>query len=127
MAAGSFQLRQHAEALAYVEQGLEVAGSGVALELIRIVSLGRLGRIAHAERALDNLELKAQQQYVSPVLLGLDHAYLGRQERALDYLERAHTERDAYLVFLNVSPWFDPLRARPRFQRLLDRLKFPVP
>jgi TolB-like protein/Tfp pilus assembly protein PilF len=127
MAAGSFQLRQHAEALAYVEQGLEVAGSGVALELIRILSLGRLGRIAHAERALDNLELKAQQQYVSPVLLGLDHAYLGRQERALDYLERAHTERDAYLVFLNVSPWFDPLRARPRFQRLLDRLKFPVP
>jgi TolB-like protein/DNA-binding winged helix-turn-helix (wHTH) protein/Tfp pilus assembly protein PilF len=127
MAAGSFQLRQHAAALAHVEQGLVLAGSGVALELIRIFSLGRVGRIADAERALAGLEREAQQQYVSPVLLGLDHAHLGRHERALDYLEQAHAERDAYLVFLNVSPWFDPLRTHPRFQRLRNRLKFPAP
>lgn len=127
MAAGSFQLRKHAEALAHVEQGLERDRSGVALELIRILSLGRLGRIADAERALGDLELKAQQRYVSPVLLALEHAHLGRHERALEYLEQAYAERDAYLVFVNVSPWFDPLRALPRFQRLRDRLKFPVP
>ena len=126
MAAGSFGLRQYAEAVAQVDQGLELAGSGVGLELIRISSLGRLGRNADAERALADLELKARRQYVSPILQGLVHAQLGRHERALDYLEQAHAERDPYVVFLNVSPWFDPLRPYPRFQRLHDRLKFPA-
>jgi TolB-like protein/DNA-binding winged helix-turn-helix (wHTH) protein len=124
-AAGSFHLGRHAAALAHVEKGLEVAGAGVALELIRIFSLERLGRTAEAESALAELEQEGRQHYVSPVLLGLDHAHLGRHERALDYLEQAHAGRDPYLVLLNVSPWFDPLRAHPRFQRLRDRLQFP--
>ena len=127
LAGGSFQLQNPAEALAYAEKGLELAGSGIGLELIRNLSLGRLGRIADAERALAELERKSRQQYVSRVLLGLHHAHLGRHERALDYLEQALADRDPYLVLIKVSPWFDSLRADPRFQRLRDRLKFPAP
>jgi TolB-like protein/DNA-binding winged helix-turn-helix (wHTH) protein/Tfp pilus assembly protein PilF len=125
VAAGAFQLGRHADALAQAEKGLKLAGSNLALELVRVLSLNREGRIADAEKAVADLEHRAEHQYVSPVLLALDHAHLGRESRALDYLDQAYASRDAYLVLLDVSPWFDPLRVLPRFQRLCDHLSFP--
>ena len=125
VAAGAFQLGRHAEALAEAEKGLDLSGSDLALGLIRILSLDRQGRVADAETAVADLEQRAKTQYISPVLLAVDHAHLGEHSRALEYLEQAYAARDAYLVLLDVSPWFDPLRDLPGFQRLCNRLDFP--
>jgi len=54
-------------------------------------------------------------------------AMLGRNELALDELERLFRDHDPYCVFLNVIPAFDPLRQDPRFQALLRQIKLPQP
>jgi hypothetical protein len=38
------------------------------------------------------------------------------------WLERAYAERDWYLRFQKVAPYWDSLRADPRFASLLERL-----
>jgi hypothetical protein len=50
---------------------------------------------------------------------------LGKTEAALDWLEKALTERDGWLVFLNSYPRFEALRDEPRFKDILDRLGLP--
>ncbi|PYR79904.1 MAG: hypothetical protein DMF86_02275 [Acidobacteria bacterium] len=47
---------------------------------------------------------------------------LGRDDEALDWLERSVRERMGMSVFVNVDPNFEPLRGAPRFQALVRRI-----
>jgi tetratricopeptide (TPR) repeat protein len=124
-ALGLCQLGEHSQALALVEKSLTFAGSSTVLKVIRVLALGRGGRTGEADQALTELEQKASHQYVPLVILGMARADLGHHDRSLAHLERAYADRDPYLVLLHTNPWFDPLRADPRFRRLHDRLEFP--
>jgi hypothetical protein len=50
--------------------------------------------------------------------------HLGLDDRAgaLDWLERAWSERSVGISWLKVDPIWDPLRGEPRFRRLLEAL-----
>ena len=50
---------------------------------------------------------------------------LSEFDEAIKYLNRAFEESNGEMVYLMVEPLFDPLRADPRFQELLDRMNFP--
>jgi hypothetical protein len=50
---------------------------------------------------------------------------LGKNELAMDWLEKAYTDRSNGLVFLKVEPELDPLRSNPRFLALQAKLNFP--
>ena len=52
-------------------------------------------------------------------------ANLCTKEGALDFLEKAFREHEAYMPFLNVHPAFDPLRSDSRFKDLIRRMRFP--
>ena len=51
---------------------------------------------------------------------------LGDLDQAIAWLQTAAEERDALLPFLNEWFAFDPLRADPRFQVLLQKMNFPA-
>jgi len=51
---------------------------------------------------------------------------IGCNDEALDWLEKAFEARDPNVPYLSVDPIFDDLRAKPRFQDLIRRLKLPV-
>jgi TolB-like protein/Tfp pilus assembly protein PilF len=53
------------------------------------------------------------------------YAQWGDSARALDWLETAMRNRDPYLAYTKVNPFFDPLRNEPRFQAIERALKFP--
>ena len=60
---------------------------------------------------------------MSPYGIASFYAVVGETERALDWLERAHAERDGTLVWIKVHPRLDGLRGEPRFRDLLARMR----
>jgi TolB-like protein/Tfp pilus assembly protein PilF len=53
------------------------------------------------------------------------YSYGGEKDRALEWLEKAYEERVQDMIYLRVSPTWDPLRDDPRFQDLVRRMNFP--
>lgn len=47
---------------------------------------------------------------------------LGDVDGALDELEKAHEQRNFNLIYVAVDPVYDPIRAHPRFRRLLSNM-----
>ncbi len=80
-----------------------------------------LGRMAEARAALAELEEVSRTTRTAPYLFMRAWMLLD-PERACDYLEQACEERDPRLVHAGVSPIYDPLRGRPRFESVLRRM-----
>ncbi|MBT8462019.1 MAG: tetratricopeptide repeat protein, partial [Gemmatimonadetes bacterium] len=53
------------------------------------------------------------------------HAALGESDEAFAWLRRALQENPLGLMNLNADPSFDPLRTDPRFNSLLERMRYP--
>jgi DNA-binding winged helix-turn-helix (wHTH) protein/tetratricopeptide (TPR) repeat protein len=82
--------------------------------------LGRLGAMPEATALRDRLEARAVRGFVTPYARVLAQLGLGAHDAALVGLEQMVNERHSVLG-LGVSPLMDPLRAEPRFRRLLER------
>ena len=83
----------------------------------------RCGRRAQALAELHRLGAKAKAgRYVSHYALAMIHAGLGDNERVLAELDSAYVERPWTMFTLRVDPFFDDLRADPRFGRLLKKV-----
>jgi len=85
----------------------------------------RSGNKAAAERLLANLSSESKRQYVSPYYFAVVYVGLGKQEEAINWLEKAFADRSNGLVFLKVEPELDDLRSNPRFVALQRKLNFP--
>ncbi|HET6933161.1 MAG TPA: tetratricopeptide repeat protein [Candidatus Acidoferrum sp.] len=83
------------------------------------------GNHAAAHKLLTQLEELARKQYVSPYYVAIVYLGLGKNEEALNWLEKAYADHSNGLVFLKVEPELDPLRKNPRFISLQSRLNFP--
>jgi TolB-like protein/DNA-binding winged helix-turn-helix (wHTH) protein/Tfp pilus assembly protein PilF len=85
----------------------------------------RAGDKIEAEKLLAELVAESTKQYVSPYYLAVVYVGLGRDQQAMDWLEKAFADRSNGLVFLKVEPELDSLRANPRFIALQKKLGFP--
>jgi TolB-like protein len=83
----------------------------------------RAGRMDEARATLEAVQALAQKEFVSPYGIASYYAVTGENTRALDWLEKAYSERDGTLVWLKVHPRLDGLRGEPRFRDLLARLR----
>jgi tetratricopeptide (TPR) repeat protein len=83
----------------------------------------RAGRLEDARATLQAVQALSQKQFVSPYGIASYYAVTGDNDRALDWLEKAYSERDGTLVWLKVHPRLDGLRGEPRFRDLLARLR----
>ncbi|MGD0824817.1 MAG: protein kinase [Terriglobales bacterium] len=97
--------------------GLPRPSSGLA------ILYARAGRLDDARATLEEVQALAQKQFVSPYGIASYYAVIGDNDRALDWLERAYSERDGTLVWLKVHPRLDGLRGEPRFRDLLARMR----
>ena len=59
----------------------------------------------------------------NPKGLVLAYARLGNKDQALDWLERAYTERSEAVLYLKVDPRYDSLRADLHFKKLLQQMR----
>lgn len=113
---------QHHEAIAAAQQSMEAMGKASH-------TLGRLGtayalagQVDEAESVLNEMSEVAARRYISPYHLALIKCALGRIEPALDLLERAVENKDAWILWAAVDPELDRLHGHPRFDGLLRKL-----
>jgi TolB-like protein/Tfp pilus assembly protein PilF len=78
-----------------------------------------------AQKILDHLLDLSKRQYVTPYFLARIYTALGKRDEAVRCLEAGYLERTSSLVFLKVDALLDDLRSDPRFQDLMNRMKFP--
>ena len=91
-----------------------------------VLACTKLGHNREAQDVLERLLRKRRDGYFSAFQIGLCYFGLGDVDRAIDWMKRAHDERDGMCTSLNVHPPFDPLRSDPRFQALLKKMNFPA-
>ena len=77
------------------------------------------GKEEQALHLLEELSEVAKSRYVSPYGAAVVYAALGEEEHAFKWLQTATEEHAAWVLYLNVDPRLDSLRAEPRFKSLL--------
>ena len=82
----------------------------------------KAGRTAEAQTQLEELIKRSETRYVPSYALAALYNGLGENEKALDHLEKAFTDRDSLMVFLKVEPKWDNLRSEPRFVELMKKM-----
>jgi TolB-like protein/DNA-binding winged helix-turn-helix (wHTH) protein/Tfp pilus assembly protein PilF len=85
---------------------------------------GRWGHKSDASAALRRMNELTNEEYVTPYGIALIFAGLNDKEHAIHWLQNAYEDRSHWLVWLNLDPRFDNVRSDPRFQELLQRMKF---
>jgi TolB-like protein/class 3 adenylate cyclase len=116
---------KYEQALTYFKKASDLSqGQGFATTDI-ITTLAMLGQMEEAKRLFSDLQKGVSSNAVFAFEIAIIFHYLGETDKAFQWLDRAYENREFWLVSLKVSPYWDPLRSDPRFQKLLDRMNFP--
>jgi TolB-like protein/tRNA A-37 threonylcarbamoyl transferase component Bud32/Tfp pilus assembly protein PilF len=97
--------REAEEALA---RGYEEAGYSGALSSVAEMMIGR-----------------SRTTFVTPWQIATLYTRAGKNDKALEWLEKAYKAHDANMPYISVDPIFDGLRDNPRFKDLLRRMNLP--
>jgi len=114
-----------------VEEAIgEFKKAGRGGEVLGLAGLGyayaRAGQQDRAQGVLKQLEKLAGRNYVSAYEIAKVHAGLGQKDRAIEWLERACSERAMGVVAVKMDPVFDSLHPDLRFQALWRRIGLPA-
>ena len=85
-------------------------------------ALAQSGETLEAKQILNDLVRTSHEGYVSPVHLAIVSAGLGDKETALNWLEKAHDERNASLSGIGMELQLQSLSGDPRFRKLLQQV-----
>ncbi len=113
-------------AIAELKKAVELSHGAPLMVSALAHAYARSGNRTEAERLLAELVAKSRTQYVSPYYLAIVCVGLGRNDQAIDWLEKAFADRSNGLVFLKMEPELDELRSNPRFITLQQKLGFPI-
>jgi TolB-like protein/Flp pilus assembly protein TadD len=110
----------HEQAIAELERVANGPGSRAIFKATLGFIYGQSGREAEARTILDALiGWRSSEHYVSPFHIALVYVGLGETDKAMEWLEKAKTERDPFLIYIKTDPNFDSLRGDSRFTDLL--------
>ena len=74
---------------------------------------------------LEEAKQKTTLMYVPLYRIAATYLAMGDRKQALEWLEKAATEDPGWLVWIKVDPSHGPTRFDPRFQKLVEEMKFP--
>ena len=114
----------HDEAIKQFEKAIAIGGRTSGVLALLAHAYATSGRQAEAQKILAELNEVSKQAYVSSYDLAILYVGLGDKDRALEQLNKSYEDRAGFIIYLNVEPLFDPLRADPRFSELVRKMKF---
>jgi adenylate cyclase len=116
---------EYEKALTYFKKAADAQhGKGFATTDI-ITTLAILGQLEEANRLFLILKEGISSKTVFAFEIAIIYSYLGNVDMAFEWLDRAYANKEFWMVSLKVSPYWEPLRSDPRFQKLLDKMNFP--
>jgi TolB-like protein/Tfp pilus assembly protein PilF len=113
---------QPADAIPVLEKAVSVSNGSPAAIGVLIRAYAHAGRRGEALRLLTELEKRKKAGYVPAGAFVNAYLGLGETDQAFVWLEQAYKEQSNILQFLKVHPYFDPIRADPRFVDLVRRV-----
>ncbi len=110
------------EAIAEYRQAEASLGETPAMVMAIGYADAKAGNRSSARKALEKLHEQSKSRYVPALYSAALYTGLADSKEGIAMLEKAYTEHSDYLIFLNVDPMADSLRAIPRFQELLRQI-----
>jgi tetratricopeptide (TPR) repeat protein len=80
------------------------------------------GNKKEAHELLDGLNDNSRPKHIIAYQIALIYCGLGERDYAFDWLEKAYEQHGPQLVWLKVTPEFEPLHSDPRWDNLLIRM-----
>lgn len=115
----------YAEAISELETGVRLSGeSTLALSMLGH-GLAAAGRKDEALEILAKLKERAKTEYVPSYWIAVIYNGLKDRDQVVAWMKKAFDERSSWLVWSNVEPRFDWLRADKDFGTLMKAMKFP--
>lgn len=113
---------QPRDAIPVLEKAISLSNGSPAATGVLIRAYSHAGRRGDADRLLAELKKRKKAGYVPAGAFVNAYLGLGENDLAFDWLEQAYKEQSNILQFVKVHPYFDPLRADPRFADLIRRI-----
>ena len=113
---------QPGDAIPVLEKAISVSHGSPAATGVLIRAYSHAGRRSDAVRLLAELQKRQEAGYVPAAAFVNAYLGLGENDQAFAWLEQAYKEQSNILQFLKVHPYFDPIRADPRFADLVRRV-----
>ncbi len=89
-------------------------------------ALGLAGAHAPAKKMASYYAEAAKSHYLPAVQRAFIHIGIGENDEAISLLQQAYDEKSWFIIFIQIEPWYDPIRKDPRFLELVERMNFPV-
>jgi len=110
------------EAISEYQKAIQMSGGSQGIVALAHANAA-VGRKAEADKMLRDLERKLKATSASPSTMATIYATLGENDKALESLEKAYSEKSLEIPsLLKSDPLLDSLRPDPRFQSLLQRI-----
>lgn len=112
-------MNQFNKACAEFQKGVELSHD----DPVARAYLARCYAVSHrqgeARRILDDLVKGSVERYISASEIAAVYAALNDDNSALEWLNKACTERASSLIYLNIDPVYDRIRRDPRFGKIV--------
>jgi serine/threonine-protein kinase len=112
------------ESISAFEKALELEGRDIATLAYLGTACARAGRENASQKILQEMDMIARRKHVPSFYRAVLLTGMGKNEQALEWLEKSIEARIPWMIFLKVWPILDGLKSDPKFTDLLDRLGF---
>ena len=119
---GRHLMGQHADAAAALERGASLSMRHPWLIADLGIARAAMGDRAEAERLRDELRVRAQTSYMSPISLALIPIALGDIEEGVQHVQKAFETHDPLLMFVTAWPTLAPVRNDRRVREMFDQM-----
>jgi tetratricopeptide (TPR) repeat protein len=111
------------EALAEFQREREISkGAHPWAEVGTVRTYVEMSKPDEAQKLLDDLVGRSEQEYVSSFILACFHFVLGKNDEGFNWLNKAYEERDLWLSFVKIDWALDGVGSDPRYTALLKKM-----
>lgn len=118
------RLKKYDQALEEVAKAERLGGSQTRVLEIQGSIYALSGDAIKAETIAERLKSGKVPGRVSPYSVALIYGSMGRNKEAVEWLEKAHAQKDTWTVWTKILVEWDGIRNEPKFKELQHQLRF---